>query len=143
VLSSCTLDPAELCRYTSVPFRLQTDPSTILCAIGLLHVIKQLQRVSGQGNGQLKVTAMPPTRDQPRHGAAAYIKALLAAALAPALIVACLGVLFLKINEQHAAHAVPADGKRVAAQVTPACGVLRLGACMLRAIVADGRDQQR
>ena len=62
---------------------------------------------------------MPPKRGQPRHSAADQVKALLAAAAAPALIVACLGVLFLKINDQHAQHAVPADGKRVAAQVTP------------------------
>lgn len=65
-------------------------------------------------------SAMPPKRDQLRHSAADQVKALLAAAAAPALIVACLGVLFLKINDQHAQHAVPADGKRVAAQVTSA-----------------------
>ena len=60
---------------------------------------------------------MPTKRGQPRHGAADQVKALLAAAAAPALIVACLGVLFLKITDQHAQHAVPADGKRIAAQV--------------------------
>lgn len=66
----------------------------------------------------MATTAMPPRRGQPKHNVAEQMKLLVAAAAAPAIIVACLGVLFLKIADQHTVNAVPADGKRVAAQVT-------------------------